>query len=624
MEKEQKRTSKKKSAKGVPGMEKDLREIYQSEDGKLPDFSTLERTKNKRTRNTLVVAVAFFALLAAAAWAGFFVFKPFQRFGGTGLAISISGPETLTAGREETFLVRYDNRERVPLGTVEIVLTIPATFQLASAEPPATEGNRWVLGNVAVGGNGEIALRGRVVGGLGETSGVQAFATYIPGNFNSEFQSVGSYSAPITSSVVTATGELPESAFPGDQITYTVKYQNTGDSPIPDAVVQATYPQQFLFQSSEPAASEGKALWRVGELAAGGSGSIAIKGAFSAEASGPQSFQTSIGQQMPDTPFAAYATASSSIQIIGGELRTLLLVNGSEKGQPLNFGDSMRISLVYENRGTESIKNVELALHLDAVPSVGGKTVIDWETLDDENEGKREGSVITWTKRDIAVLGNLEPGGEGTIDVGVKLRDAPFADSGSTYAIDGWIAATIGSIGARVVDRTVQTSRLAFPLNSDARLAAGARYYNDDEIPVGTGPLPPEVGDTTNVRIFWSVSNSLHELSNVIVSTVLPEGVQWTNKVFTDAGEIGYDPANRRVLWTINRMPTTVAALGANFEVAVTPAESNVGSPIALTNSITLDADDPTNQSHLTRTVPSLDTNLEGDPVASGRGVVVR
>ena len=56
----------------------------------------------------------------------------------------------------------------------------------------------------------------------------------------------------------------------------------------------------------------------------------------------------------------------------------------------------------------------------------------------------------------------------------------------------------------------------------------------------------------------------------------------------------------------------------------MTPALENVGSLIQLTDPVTFDADDLGNQSHLTRSAPKLDSNLEGDPVASGRGVVVK
>ena len=623
-DKQSDKTKMKQEAAKQETMEEELREIYEGDDGKLPDLTVLEKTKSRRTRNILILLVAFFAMLAAAAWAGFFVFKPFDKFRGAGVALSLSGPDSLVSGREVTFIVRYENREQVPIGSLEIVLTVPDSFQVTEAEPAPTEGNRWVLGSVPIGGGGRISLRGRVTGGLGETSGLQAFATYIPANFNSEFQSVGSYSAPIVSSTVTASSSLPESALPGDEVTYSLSYENTGESPISEAAVKAVYPEHFLFHASEPAVSEGNDLWKIGEIPPGGSGTLSVRGAFAAEAGGPAEFSAVVGRLTADKPLAVYVVASSTIQIIGGELRTTLIINGSNKGQPVNFGDTLRLSLVYENEGTEAIKNVELALNLDASPEDDGKSVIDWDTLVDENEGKRQGEVVRWTKKEIAVLGNLAPGAEGTIDLSVKLAEAPLAVEDPSYRIGAWIETQIGSIGSRKVDRSVRTGTLDFPINSDARLSSGARYYNEDEIPMGTGPLPPKVGETTSLRVFWSFSNSLHELSNLVVATTLPEGVTWTNKVLADAGEVRYDPETRRITWTINRIPTSIAGLGANFEVSVTPALENVGSLIQLTDPVTFDADDLGNQSHLTRSAPKLDSNLEGDPVASGRGVVVK
>lgn len=609
-------------ARPTKTLARELKGIYADADGRVPDLTKLTITRERRFRKALVLTAIFFAALAAAAWAGFFIFKPFGRFQGGGLEFSYDAPAPFHAGGEATLVVRYQNRERVPLGQVNILVSPPAGFEIVDASPPATDSRRWSIGNVAATASGEITLRGRVLGALGSELAVQTTATYVPGNFNSEFQSVGTFRTTVDGGVITLASEAPESVPAGEPFDWKISYAHEGTFPLDGSELRATLPEHFQPATSNPEGEEHR-TWKLGTFATGTAGSVTIHGSFSGEASGSRDFAVTLGQQGTGG-FVPFAIAASTIKVLGGELKTTALINGSTAPQPLNFGDTLRISLVYKNQGTESLKDVELALTLDPSPAQGDTSILDWSTLEDAANGRRDRNTIRWTRRNIAVLKSLPPNGEGTIDVVVGLRDKPFTLDTRVYTLAASVESKIGSVGSKRIDRTVRSTPLVFPINSDASLASRARYYNDDEIPVGTGPLPPKVGETTTFRIFWEVTNTLHELQNISVAAVLLDGVNWTNKANVSAGTVQYDPATRRVVWTLNRLPDTVPSVTADFEVSAIPSESQAGAVLPLLGQTSLDADDSVAQSHLTRSAPAADSSLEGDPIAEGRGMVVR
>jgi len=79
--------------------------------------------------------------------------------------------------------------------------------------------------------------------------------------------------------VVTLRG--PETVRPGQPITYTLRYTNTGHDPAPATVLTHTLPAGVRFQSATRppnAVGDGDAVWQLGELLAGQSGLIGVYG----------------------------------------------------------------------------------------------------------------------------------------------------------------------------------------------------------------------------------------------------------------------------------------------------------------------------------------------------------
>jgi len=162
-------------------------------------------------------------------------------------------------------------------------------------------------------------------------------------------------------------------------------------------------------------------------------------------------------------------------------------------------------------------------------------------------------------------------------------------------------------------------------INTDVQLKVQGRYFDDDNIAVGTGPLPPVVGQTTSFRIYWSIANSLDPIKDIRITTILPDGVTWADKFLVKNGQISFDSKNNIVTWSISKMAANQGFDQNNcwFDISVTPTASQIRKLIILTDQTNLIATDQTSNSQVNRTGKGITSNLDDDPIGGGRGLVI-
>jgi len=164
----------------------------------------------------------------------------------------------------------------------------------------------------------------------------------------------------------------------------------------------------------------------------------------------------------------------------------------------------------------------------------------------------------------------------------------------------------------------------AIPIKKAISWHVSARYYDDEGVPVGDGPLPPRVGEATTYRIFWNISDKADNVDRIVLSTSLPTNALWANQFNANHGIIKYQSAVRQVEWTITNADSVDLGQGeleAYFDVRVVPNQSAVGSTLPLTSGIDMQIF-KTDNSAKAYSQSLLSTSLEGDLYAMGQGVV--
>src|SRR5437870_3058878 len=77
---------------------KDLKRIYSDPDGQLPDFTRLDGKPGNRLRSFIIGALLAGVAMAAAVWAGIFLFSRTGGFTGDRVELAIGAQDGLPAG----------------------------------------------------------------------------------------------------------------------------------------------------------------------------------------------------------------------------------------------------------------------------------------------------------------------------------------------------------------------------------------------------------------------------------------------------------------------------------------------------------------------------------------------
>jgi hypothetical protein len=596
----------------------ELRAIY-AEDGEMPDLTRLERKSESSFTRFLIKAILVLALLSGAAWGGFLVWSRGWFASGKPLTVSVEGPARVSAGQAAFFTVRYENTSNAPIATLNIAVNLPREFELHSATPAATENEtRWNIGPLSPGSDGAITLSGVFRSSVGTSQTLQAVYTYESASYRSTFQDIATSTVQVDASVVSLSVSGPSQTVPGDEAVYTINVQNHSAETLERLQVAASLPAGFQTTTLEPASrTPDTALWTLERIDPGAIVAFTVKGRFPSGTVGEQTVRAAVAFLSEADYPAQQSEAEVVTSVLGGVITFHLVINGTTSDQDVDVGDTLRASIDYSNEGTDSINGLSFALNLESVDD--RPVPIDWERADLAGALRNE-NVITWGVDQFPDFERLSPSTEGTIDIILPLKEIASAETADVFRLT--LSTSLQGVGAIASPRTIQSTPVTFSINSNLAASTSASYYTPDGEPVGTGPLPPKVGETTTYRLGWHLTNTLHPLTDITMSTNLPPAVAWTGNTTTTIGVISFDTTTRLVTWTINKLPKDVKTADATFDVAITPEKGNVGSYFKLTNATGVEATDTATHDTLTRAIDILTTELAGDEFASGKGVV--
>lgn len=614
-------------------MDKGLSTIFKDDDGEMPDMTKLEIRRRPWIIYIIVAMIVFLTVLLVSVWAGFIFFKPFKGFGGQGLELKIDGPTRITLGQETTYFINYSNVSNAPLAAAEVRVSFPTDFRIVSMEPePQEAGMTWRLGSIAYGGRGTIQVKGVYLGALGTKSAIQVVGTYRPASFNSDFEALATQQLEYADSVLEGSITAPEKVVPGDKVTFVYSVSNTGVIDLEGLEAHLTLPHGFVRESGATGASDGDLVaLSIGTLSAGASTTVSVTGAFASGAGGELHVLGETGRLGVDGSFLAAQKTDAIVSLLAGDLGLKLVANGSDKDRSVNLGDALHFSLGYENTSGEELKGIILRVKFEPLAATGTDPIalkkpadfklLEWSNIFDNSSGTLRDNQLIWDKTSFEALERMPTGQDGVIEFSIPLIAS--AASGTVFdAFQATAEADIEFVGGAKLNRTVRTKPMIFRLRSDAKLTTEARYFTEEGAPMGDGPLPPEVGKMTSYRIFWTLDKSLHELKDIKVSAKLPDNVVWPGISEASAGELVYDEKAKTVNWTLNKMPSDIDEITAEFDVQLTPTEFDANRFAELVGETRFDAKDVQNGDVLSMTKDHLTTDLQNDAGAKNKGVV--
>ncbi|MFA6306818.1 MAG: hypothetical protein WCV70_02825 [Patescibacteria group bacterium] len=541
------------------------------------------------------------------------------------------------AGEEFYYDLNYKNEDSVGLTKIGIKATYPDNFIFLSSDPePSKNNDIWEIAGLSANRSGVIRIKGKLAGPIDSSNIILADMLYTPQNFSSEFKKSASFETKINDIGLDFSLSNSSSALINETNEIIVKFKAKTENYIDNFRLSLEYPGEVEIintASSSPAVeagspaglkieASGPGAWLLSNF---GKNENEFKIKFKIKEKKQPNINIKLKFELPEevlnlpAKYHLFYAKDLAIDVVKSDLNMNLIINGSPFDQGVDFGQTLNYSINYANKGDAVMKDVIIMAIIES-------DFIDWQTLSDANNGRVSlsagqagGNTISWSKEELPALAELASGAEGVIDFSLKLKTQAEIDLSKAYQAKSYAQYSIGGKSAATDS---QSNTVINKINSDLKLSEEVRYFNDDNLAVGSGPLPPKVGQSTSLKVYWVINNNLHELSDLRISVTLPANVAWDNKNRASVGSLDYDAQTNQVVWQIGRLPVTVYKADAEFNISVNPGEADRNKIMIILPGTGATAVDSETGMQINKTLKAKTTKLEDDNMASGDGII--
>lgn len=410
----------------------------------------------------------------------------------------------LNRGEAATFTFEYANASTAVVHNAVVEVPFPAGFtRTAASEGGIAETSkvRWNIGTLEAGQSGTVSVTGIIDAAEGSTFAMTGYTVAGDGRATATGPAVNVVIDYPLSIQVRAN---PDPVVAGQNIVYTLRYENLNAAEATNVVVRAEVPAgtTFLSVADGGSRSASEVTWSLPDIAAGSNGEVS----FTVRADAP-----------PAVTLAAYSIASQQLGTSTGlpvttavlPLPVMLAVSASAAPDPVTAGTQLTYSIHYANDGgspaTAAIVRAELPPSTRFAFSQGGGTLAGNEIV------WQLGTVASLTAGDLSYTVIVDENAGGTI-----VNDAISISSAQQ-------SASAAAVAVRVV-APPPPAPLAVTLTADPS-------------PVTAGALLTYRIEVTNVD-----SAVAHD---VVVVDTIPDG---TSLVSTTGPAM---PAGNTVQWTL-------------------------------------------------------------------------
>lgn len=612
-------------------VEESLAEIYQDDNG---DIVNVQKMIIGKKRGFLWWFLATVITLSVLSVATLYVYNLYLGSGTDSTAVDyrILGETEVVAGEEFFYELTYQNQSNFGVNNVVMDVTYPDNFTVLDASVQAANDSfsRFEIKRLPPNSRGEIKIKGMFIGAEGYTGVVLSQMRYTPDNFSSEFKKEASITTRVRDVGIDIDIDYIPTVLVGNEVDVRVNLSAREQNFLSSFRVSFE-PSDNIEIINKERAGEDEVEY-----------SVIRPGVWQVENLGPElkylplyfRFKDKINEKEPITitfdkqsredQHIEFYAETLEFDVLKSDLNLTLIINGERDDQGVDFGETLNYSIVYINKGETELKDVIIMAVLES-------DFLDWTLLDDPYTGVEKGNTIAWSAEEIAELEVIGQNEEGTIDFSIPVVAMGAVEEGREYQVRSYAQYSVGVIDeeGELTDEREQrednrSNIIVNRLNSDLTLDEQVRYFDENNLTVGNGPLPFVAGEETSVRVYWSLTNNLHELKDAKVELALPEYADWDDRVRTTVGEISWDGDSRLVTWNIGRLPISVFRADAEFSLTVTPREEDKGKIIVVKPAAQVSAVDSETEDKLEKAGQAKTSKLEDDDIAerSNDGVV--
>ncbi len=600
-----------------------LSEIYQDKKGNLVDVTSKSFKRNKSWILLILKNLLFLLVLAAGAYLAYYYYTN-QYLSVTEAKLEIEAPEKIMAGEKFDYAIVYHNPSSVNLENIGLELKLPEGFVLLESSIEPELANYWDLKDLLPKQTKELKLSGKIYNRVNSANPINAQISYMPANFSSQFSSEASANTIVDDIGFDFSVNYFDTALVGQEAEVDLSFSDFSDNHLSDLIIEFNFPENIILENftlnedEDEDESEisfeklSEDTWSLTNLTKN-SDDLQFNLSFVVEekVDDEERILISLSHQDEKGNQRKIEEESLQLEIMQSELDLSLEINENRNDQSINFGDKLDYVLSYHNRGQATLNEVVLMVVIEG-------EMVDWSLLDDLSQGRVLDSVIVYSANEIEDLEELSPDDKGEIEFSLEVKDYEEQDFGSDLKINSWAQFSFG-LDTEDIERSEdnRSNTIEKVINSDLSLKEEIRYFDDNNIPVGSGPLPPEVDEETSVRVYWTLTNSLHELKDVEVKLELPPHVDFNQSLESDIGQLNYNETNNQVIWEIDNLALSSSRADAEFNLSFTPSQEDRDKILIISPGVNVSAHDVVTDGEINFKTSPKTSRLEDDEIAA-------
>ncbi len=539
------------------------------------EYQTLERAPKSRGS-----FLWFLFLLFLAAIGGFVYWtQKNSEQSDNSLDFFVSGPTEIISGDQATFVIKYKNTDVVTLQQLELSIHWPKGFYFDEASVPASDTNAttWFLADLAPGQEAQVEIKGQLVGQKDEVLSSLFTLGYQPENFHSDFKVKQTIDTKITDNKLELSIDSVDKTMVSTEQEIKVNFRNLTSESLANLYLDVLYPEDFVLSNSTTSdestdfVKDTSSDYLILNLDPNQEKSMLIKGSFSADSKSQESLIIEVGN-MTDNKFRRLARVEKEFLVINPNFDIKLEVNGSSADQSVNWGDVLRYKLDVTNNSGADITDVKIVALLDS-------PALDWDSL--ETVAIHDGDSLVWTKQESGDLANWASGESRTFTWQIKVTDKPQAER----MIENIIKVNVEGLAGweQISSPLTLTIGETLSFNNGIYWELGGRR-------VGSGLLPPQVGETTDYLVVWALTQATGDFETVTIESSLPPGVSFVSETDVQEGSLDFFSDSKNLKWVINNFDKSILPTTASFVIRLEPGEKDRGQAMTLLNPTTVTA----------------------------------
>ncbi len=567
------------------------------------DLIHQKRTVQKSYFKKIFIGSCVFAVISA----GLFIFSLFTgraRLSGENIQLNVTATTFADSGEEVNATVTLVNQNPVPMEFTKLVFKYPLGN---TRDPNALKEITRDLGTIGAGETRNEVFPMQLFGEQGNEKDFTAMVEFRLAGSNAIFEKSGGAKLTLRSSIATLLVNASGTMLSGQELPIKLTISGNASNVVKDAMVVGEFPDGCNFVSSDPAPTLDKNVWFLGDLPVSSQKEINMIVQCDGVTNIEKNIRFTVGVQDETNErkiASVYTSATHLVKLTLPFIATTFNIEGAPVDQKVSFAQNQLSAVIVEWKNTldVAISDAEINLKIsgdafDPARLESGSAYSDSAT-----------NTLIWTSNEDSELKLIEPGATGRL----RFSLTPRAGLDKTSTIQ-FVTSASGIISGGTAKTLVDSSKVTIPISTNLQLIPKTLYHSG---PLkNTGPMPMQVGKKTTFTLVWQLSNTVNPVSDAVVKTILPTGINWENAVApsTDRSLITYNTVTREVVWNPGSVGVGQNAKSIAFTVSIVPVTNQVGGVPVLTRDLFLTATDSVVQASIFQKKRFMETRLPSD-----------